>query len=208
MANELVFYTNPMSRGRIVRWMLEEVGQPYRTELLDYASTMKGPEFLAVNPMGKVPALRHGDTVVTESAAICAYLADAFPAAGLAPKSGDPLRGPYYRWLFFGAGPLEAAWTNQMMGFAVPPDKERMAGYGTFAKVIDVLDNALSNAAYLVGDSFTAADVYVGAQIGFGLQFGMIEKRPTFERYVARISARPAAVRAKQIDDALTPAPT
>jgi len=208
MANELIFYTNPMSRGRIVRWMLEEVGQPYRTELLDYASTMKGPEFLAVNPMGKVPALRHGDTVVTESAAICAYLADAFPAAGLAPKSGDPLRGPYYRWLFFGAGPLEAAWTNQMMGFAVPPDKERMAGYGTFAKVIDVLDNALSNAAYLVGDSFTAADVYVGAQIGFGLQFGMIEKRPTFERYVARISARPAAVRAKQIDDALTPAPT
>src|SRR6202008_92698 len=102
MSSELVFYTNPMSRGRIVRWMLEEVGQPYRTEILDYATTMKAPEYLAVNPMGKVPALRHGDTVITECAAICAYLADAFPAANLAPPSGDRLRGPYYRWLFFG----------------------------------------------------------------------------------------------------------
>src|SRR5216110_2034177 len=120
MTDELVFYTNPMSRGRIVRWMLEEVGQPYRTELLDYGTTMKAPAYLAVNPMGKVPAIRHGDTIVTEGPAICAYLADAFPEAGLAPPPGDPRRGPYYRWLFFAHGPLEQAVVNQAFGFAVP----------------------------------------------------------------------------------------
>ena len=116
MADELVFYTHPMSRGRIVRWMLEEIGQPYRTELLEYGTTMKAPAYLAVNPMGKVPAIRHGDTVVTEAAAICAYLADAFPEARLAPPPGDRRRGPYYRWLFFGAGPLEAAWDQHGHG--------------------------------------------------------------------------------------------
>jgi glutathione S-transferase len=208
MSDELVFYTNPMSRGRIVRWMLEEVGQPYRTELLDYASTMKAPEYLAINPMGKVPTLRHGDIVITECAAICAYLADAFPAVGLAPPHTDRARAPYYRWMFFAAGPLEAAWTNEVMGFTVPPDRERMSGYGNLAMVLSTLEAAVSRSQYLAGDAFTAADVYVGSQLGFGLQFGMIEKRPAFERYVARISARPAAVRAKQIDDALTPAAT
>lgn len=205
MADELVFYTNPMSRGRVVRWMLEEIGQPYRTELLDYATTMKAPEYLAINPMGKVPALKHGDAVVTECAAICAYLADAFPSTGLAPPPSDRMRGPYYRWLFFGAGPLEAAWTNQAMGFVVPPDKQRMAGYGSFQTVLNVLEQTLSQATYLAGESFTAADLYVGSQLGFGLQFGMIEKRPAFVDYVGRISQRPAAIRAKQIDDDLTP---
>jgi glutathione S-transferase len=206
MSDELVFYTNPMSRGRIVRWMLEEIGQPYRTELLDYATTMKAPDYLAINPMGKVPALQHGDTVVTESAAICAYLADAFPQAGLAPPPANQLRGPYYRWLFFASGPLEAAWTNQALGFTVPPDRERMAGYGSFAAVLHALEGAVSRGRYLVGDSFTAADLYVGSQLGFGLQFGMIEKRPAFVDYVGGLTVRPAAVRAKQIDDALTPA--
>ena len=205
MSHELVFYTNPMSRGRIVRWMLEEIGQPYRTELLDYATTMKSPEYLAINPMGKVPMLRHGDTVITESAAICAYLADAFPAAGLAPPSAHRLRGPYYRWLFFAAGPLEAAWTNQALGFTIPPERERMAGYGSLAAVLRVLEAAVSQRPYLVGDGFTAADLYVGSQLGFGLQFGIIEKRPAFVDYVGRLTARPAAVRARQIDDALTP---
>ena len=203
MADELVFYTHPMSRGRIVRWMLEEIGQPYRTELLDYATTMKAPAYLAINPMGKVPAIRHSDTVVTEAAAICAYLADMFPEARLAPPPGDRLRGPYYRWLFFVAGPLEAAWTNKAMGFVVPPERERMAGYGRFETVIDVLEQAVSRADYLVGDRFTAADVYVGSGIGFGMQFGMIEKRPAFERYWQRLCARPAAQRAKEIDDRL-----
>jgi glutathione S-transferase len=206
MSDELVFYTNPMSRGRIVRWMLEEIGQPYRTELLDYASTMKAPEYLDINPMGKVPALRHGGTVVTECAAICAYLADAFPAAGLAPPHTDRARAPYYRWMFFAAGPLEAAWTNQAMGFTVPPDRERMSGYGNFAMVLNTLEAAVSRSPYLAGDTFTAADVYVGSQLGFGLQFGMIEKRPAFVDYVGRLTSRPAAIRAKQIDDALTPA--
>ena len=203
MADELIFYTNPMSRGRLVRWILEEVSQPYRTEILDYDTTMKAPAYLAINPMGKVPALRHGDAIVTECAAICAYLADAFPATGLAPPPGDRLRGPYYRWLFFGAGPVEQAWTNQAMGFAVPPDKERIAGYGNFAKVMDVLEQAVSRGPYLVGSAFTAADLYIGSHLGFGMQFGMTEKRPAFERYVARLMSRPAAVRARELDEAL-----
>ena len=203
MADELVFYTHPQSRGRIVRWMLEEIGKPYRTELLDYDTTMKAPAYLAINPMGKVPALRHGDSVVTEAAAICAYLADAFPEARLAPPPGDRLRGPYYRWLFFGAGPIEAAWTNKAMGFVVPPERERMVGYGRFETVIDVLEAAVSRGEYLVGDSFTAADVHVGSGIGVGMQLGMIEKRSAFERYCQRLSARPAAQRAREIDDGL-----
>ena len=183
--------------------MLEEIGQPYHTELLEYNTTMKAPAYLAINPMGKVPAIRHGDTLVTEAAAICAYLADAFPEARLAPPPGDRLRGPYYRWLFFVAGPLEAAWTNKAMGFVVPPERERMAGYGRFEHVIDALEGAVSRAEYVVGDSFTAADVYVGSGIGFGMQFGTIEERPAFERYCQRLSTRPAAQRAKEIDDTL-----
>src|SRR5438874_11405245 len=205
MADELVFYTNPMSRGRIVRWMLEELGRPYRTEIVDYGPAMKGPAYLAVNPMGKVPALRHDGTIVTEAAAICAYLADVFPDAKLAPEPGDRLRGPYYRWMFFAAGPLEQAATNKTFGFTVPPDREGMAGYGTMAAVINALEGAVSKSEYIVGDRFSAADVYVGAHIGWGMQFGTVEKRPAFERYWERISARPAAKRAKEIDDALMP---
>ena len=144
MADELILYTNPMSRGRIARWMLEEVGQPYKTEVLDYASTMKGPAYLAINPMGKVPALRHGDAVVTETAAICAYLADAFPQAGLAPPPGHRLRAPYYRWLFFAAGPFEAASSNKALGVVVPPERERMMGYGNIALVLKTLEDAVS----------------------------------------------------------------
>jgi glutathione S-transferase len=205
MTDELVFYTHPMSRGRIVRWMLEEVGRPYRTELLDYGTTMKAPAYLAINPMGKVPALRHGDMVVTECAAICAYLADAFPEAGLAPPFGDRLRGTYYRWLFFAAGPLEGAAMNKGLGLEVPPGKEAMAGYGAYAHVMAALDGLLSSRDYVIGDRFSAADVYLGAHIGWGMQFGTVEKRPVFERYWQRVSNRPAAIRAKEIDDKLTP---
>jgi len=203
MSDELVFYTHPLSRGRTVRWMLEEVGQPYRTELREFGTTMKAPEYLAINPMGKVPALRHGTVVVTETAAICAYLADAFPESGLAPSPGDSRRGPYYRWLFFGAGPLEAAWTNQALGFATPPDRARMAGYGSLDAVLQTLEGALSQSEYLAGGSFTAADLCIGAQLGFGLQFGLIEKRPNFVAYAERLASRPAAVRARETDDAL-----
>ncbi len=203
MADELILYTNPMSRGRIARWMLEEVGQPYKTEVLDYASTLKAPAYLAINPMGKVPALRHGDAVVTETAAICAYLADAFPQSGLAPPPGHRLRAPYYRWLFFTAGPFEAAVSNKALGFVVPPERERMIGYGNIGQVLKTIEDAVSRDPYLAGDSFTAADLYVGSQIGFGLMFGTIEKRPAFEQYWQRLSSRPACIRAKELDDAL-----
>ncbi len=205
MADELVFYTNPMSRGRIVRWMLEEVGRPYRTELLDYATTMKAPAYLAINPMGKVPAIVHNGHVVTECAAICAYLADAFPDAGLAPAPSD--RADYYRWLFFAAGPVEQAIINTQLGVQVPPEREGMVGYGTKAHVVDTLEGALQDREFIGGDRFSAADVYVGAQLGWGMQFGTVEKRPAFEAYVARNSARPAYVRANDLDNALMPAP-
>jgi glutathione S-transferase len=207
MADELVLYTNPRSRGRIARWMLEEVGAPYKTEILDYATTMKVPAYLAINPMGKVPALRHGNIVVTEAAAICAYLADAFPDAGLAPPPHDPLRGPYYRWLFFGAGPFEASISNTALGFVVPPEREPMIGYGSIARVLATLEAALSRGPYLAGDNFTAADLYIGSQIGFALMFGRLDKRPPFEPYWERLSKRPAYARARTLDDALVPQP-
>jgi glutathione S-transferase len=204
MSEELVFYTNPMSRGRIARWMLEETGVPYRTELLDYGTSMKSPAYLAINPMGKVPAITHGDTVVTECAAICAYLADAFPDAGLAP----PLkaRGDYYRWLFFAAGPLEAAASNRALGFQVPDGKDRMIGYGTYGAVIDTLERAVTDKVFIAGDKFSAADVYVGSHLAWGMQFGTIEKRKAFEDYWARLSERPAHRRANELDDAAIPA--
>jgi glutathione S-transferase len=205
MSDELIFYTNPMSRGRIVRWMLEEVGQPYRTELLDYGTTMKAPAYLSINPMGKVPALRHGDAIVTEAAAICAYLADAFPQAGLAPAPGSRERAAYYRWLFFGAGPVESAVTNKAMGFQIPAERAMTSGYGSLEAVLNALEGAVSHSDYLAGNRFSAADLYVGSQLGWGMQFGTIEKRPAFERYAARINSRPAAIRAREIDDALLP---
>lgn len=204
MADMLTFYTNPMSRGRIVRWMLEEVGQPYETVVLDYGTTMKGRDYLAINPMGKVPAIKHGDTVVTECAAICAYLADAFPQAKLAPPSGSKLRAPYYRWLFFAAGPIEAMASNHALGVQIPDEKRGMVGYGSREQVMDALEKALDGREYLVADTFTAADLYVGAQLGWGMQFGTIEKRPVFEHYVGPLLARPASVRAQEIDNALT----
>jgi glutathione S-transferase len=201
---DLVLYTNPMSRGRIARWMLEEVGEPYRAEVLEFGA-MRSPAYLAVNPMGKVPALRYGDVTVTEAAAICAYLADAFPERKLAPPARSPGRAPYYRWMFFAAGPVEAALTNKALGVEVPPERRGMVGYGSIEAVLDALEFAVSQHKYLAGDAFTAADVYVGSQIGFGMAFGLIEKRPAFEPYWDRISSRPAAVRARQLDDALLP---
>ena len=206
MTDQLVLYTHPMSRGRIARWMLEEVGEPYRAEIVDYGPAMKAADYLAINPMGKVPALRHGDVIVTECAAVCAYLADAFPDAGLAPAPGDRLRGPYYRWLFFGAGPVEAATTNKAFGFEVPPDRQGTSGYGTLKAVLDTLEQELTDKNYLVGDRFSAADVYMGSQIGWGMEFGSIEKRPAFERYSENLNQRAAYKRACEIDNALIPA--
>ncbi|MDH7974872.1 glutathione S-transferase family protein [Sphingomonas sp. AR_OL41] len=205
MSADLIFYTNPISRGRIVRWMLEEVGAPYETVLLDYASTLKEAAYLAINPMGKIPAIVHRGEVVTECAAICAYLADAFPAAGLAPATSD--RAAYYRWLFFAAGPVEQAITNTSMGLAPTEQQQRMAGYGSLDRVVDVLEKAVAVHPYVAGDRFTAADVYVGAQIGWGMQFGTLPKRDAFIAYGERVMARDAYKRATGIDDALMPAP-
>ena len=205
MADELVLYTNPMSRGRIARWMLEEVGQPYTAEILEFAS-MNSPEYLAINPMGKVPAVRHGDTIVTEAAAICAYLADVFPEGRLAPPPGSRLRGPYYRWLFFGAGPIEAANTNKALKIVVPAERTMMVGYGTQERVLHALEDQLNRSEYIAGDRFTAADVYVGSHIGSGMTFGVIDKRPAFERYWSLVGSRPAARRAREVDEALAAA--
>ena len=203
MADDLIFYTNPMSRGRIVRWMLEEVGQPYRTQLMDYETTLKGPEYLAINPMGKVPAIKHGDTVVTECAAICTYLADAFPQAGLAPPPGDKRRGTYLRWIFFAAGCVEPAIWFKALNYDPPEERRRMIGFGSMSEVLNALEGAVSNGDYILGDTFSAADVYVGSQIGWGTQFGTLEKRPAFMSYLGRVIDRPAAVRAREIDDAI-----
>jgi glutathione S-transferase len=153
---DLVFYTNPQSRGRIIRWMLEEVGRPYETEIIPY-DQIKSDRYLAVNPMGKVPAIRHRGHVVTECAAICAYLADVFPQANLGPSAEE--KADYYRWLFYAAGPVEQAFTNRAQGWEVPADKERMFGYGNYDRVVAVLDELLSLRDYVCGDRFTAADV-------------------------------------------------
>ncbi len=199
----LTFYTNPRSRGQIVRWMLEEVGVPYDTVLLEYGTTMKSPDYLAINPMGKVPAIKHDATVVTEAAAICAYLADQFPASRLAPAPSDPLRGAYYRWLFFGAGPLEMAVTAKALNWQVAEGQRGMVGFGSLDATFDTLAGAVARGPWLCGEQFTAADVYVGSAVLWGMQFGTIPRRPEFESYAARLQARPAAQRAQQLDAAL-----
>ena len=197
----LTFYTNPMSRGRIVRWMLEELGVPYETVILDYAASMKGDAYLAVNPMGKVPAIVHDGKVVTEGAAICTYLAEAFPQAGLAPTAAE--RADYYRWMFFASGPVEAAVTNRSLGVVPTAEQQRMVGYGSYDKVVEVFASALASRPYFTGERFTAVDVYAGSQIVWGLQFGSMPKLPVFEAYAARITSREAHKRASAIDDAL-----
>ncbi|MEM1431672.1 MAG: glutathione S-transferase family protein [Pseudomonadota bacterium] len=202
--SDLVFYTNPMSRSRIVRWMLEEIGAPYDTAVLDYGADMNTPDYLALNPMGKVPAITHRGTVVTETAAICCYLAEVFPEAHLAPPPGSPDRGAFLRWMFFGAGPVDAAVTNASFGWVPesPRDRGRL-GYGSLERVADVLAARLAEGPWLTGDTFSAVDVFLGAQIVWGRDFGEMPDRPGFAAYAERIKARPAALRANEIDDAL-----
>jgi glutathione S-transferase len=194
---DLVFYTNPQSRGRIVRWMLEEVGEPYDTRIIDYAD-IKSDSYVAINPMAKIPAIQHRGQVVTECAAICAYLADVFPEAGLAPRDGE--KADYYRWMFFAAGPVEAAVSNKAMGWEPTPERERMFGYGNFDRTIKVLDRLFSERDYVCGDRFTAADVYVGSQLMFPMQFGLVDKLDSFARYADRLQARAAYKRAGELD--------
>ena len=198
---DITFYTNPMSRGQIVRWMLEEVGQPYDTEILDYASTMKGDAYAKINPMMKVPAIVHRGKIVTECAAIIAYLADAFPEAGLGPR--DEEKADYYRWLFFAAGPVEQAVTNKAAGFEPSAEKGRMFGYGNYDLAVNTVADHLAGTTYVCGDRFTAADVYVGSTVMWGTQFATLPSLQPFLDYGARLSSRGAYKRAKDIDGKL-----
>jgi len=197
----LTFYTNPQSRGRIVHWMLEEVGAPYETKVIQYGPEMKAAPYLAINPMGKVPAVVHDGQVITEVAAIITYLADAFPQAGLIPSN----RAAFYRWMFFGAGPIEAAVTNAALAVEVPPERSGMVGYGSLKAVLNTLEAQLLKAPYICGDAFSAADVYVGSQIGYGMRFNTIDARPAFQDYWQRLSQRPALARSTALNDALLP---
>ena len=204
--DEVLFHTHPMSRGRIVRWVLEEAGCRYRTELMAFED-LKSPSYLAINPLGKVPAITHHGVVVTETAAICAYLADAFPAAGLAPALADPLRGSYLRLLFLAAGPLEAAITDRALGVEVTPEQSAFVGYGSHERLMAVIGQTLAAASpWLLGERFSAADVYLGSQILFGLKFKTIAPQQAFQAYLQRLMARPAWQRATAADDALLPA--
>lgn len=189
MSEDLVFYYNPQSRGQIVHWMLEEVGATYRVELLRFdKGEHKAAAYTAINPMGKVPAIVHGGTVITECGAICAYLADAFPAAGLAPPTDQ--RGAYYRWMFFGSGCLEPALVDRML--ERPAGKSLQMGYGSYADTLATLEAALTPGPYLTGEAFSAADVFVGAEIGWGLATKALEPRPAFLAYAKRCADRPA----------------
>ncbi len=196
----LTFYTHPFSRGRIARWMLEEAGLPYEEVILDYGTTMKALAYLAINPMGKVPALRHDDTVVTENAAICLHLADLVPEKALLPPPGTAARGACYRWVLFAAGPLESFITARRHGALAPA---REAGYGNEADLMRTVEGALAGRRYLVGDRFSVADLYMAALLGYYMRIGELESRPVFEAYAAAHLQRPAAQRANARDDAL-----
>jgi glutathione S-transferase len=199
----LVLYTNPMSRGRIARVMLEEVGEPYDVVLLDYGTTMQAPLYRAINPMGKVPAVVHDGKVITECAAICTYLAMAFPQKRLMAEDS----ASFLRWMFFAAGPLEQAVVNTSFGW-VPDGPQAIArtGYGSLADVTRALTSHLETNDFVADNRFTAADVYLGAQVGWGLQFRTIPENDTLRAYWNRIKDRPARLAADAKDNALMPA--
>lgn len=194
----LTFYTNPMSRGQIARWALHEAGVDYDQKIIAYGEDMKSEPYLSINPMGKVPAIDHDGTIVTECAAICHYLAETFKPELL---PADAEKAAYYRWIFFAAGPLEAAVTNKSMGFEVTePDKKGMLGYGDYDLVMDVLERHFDAHDYVAGDRFTMADVYLGSHVSWGLQFGTMPERGSFKDYAERLTARDAWKAAKAID--------
>ena len=195
------FWTNPMSRGQIAHWMMEELGQPYTTNWLDWGpGGNKSAEFLAVNPMGKVPTIRHDGKVVTEAAAIILYLADAFPQAKLKPE-GAAL-ADYYRYTLFAAGPMEQAITANAMKWEVPEGRDMMTGFGTFETSVNALEKMLSDRDFVCGKTFTAADVYVGSTVDWGLSFKSMPSRPAFEAYAERLRERPAYKSFKAINNA------
>ena len=199
MTPQLRFYTNPMSRARITRWMLEETGLPYEEVQLEFGTSMKSPAFLAINPMGKVPALVHDGVAITENAAICLHLADLVPESGLLPPPGTPERGACYRWMLF-ASPLEFFITARRHG-TIAPSME--AGYGNEADLLRTLEGAVAGKRYLVGDRFTVADLYIAAFIGYYIQIGELEPKQAFQDYAMPHLQRAAAQRANARDDAL-----
>lgn len=201
--SELTFYTHPMSRGRVVRWMLEEVGVPYTVETMQFGPEMKTPEYLAINPMGKVPAIKHGNTVVTEVAAICAYLADQFPEKNLAPPPHSMERGPYYRWLFFMAGPFEMATSALAYGWKIDSSNVQAVGCGRVEDSVNTLEKVLGQSLYICGDHFTAADVLVSSYLWWETMQKNIPQNEVFQDYIKRTENRPAAQRANELDDAL-----
>ena len=200
---EYTFFTNPMSRGQIARWALHEAGAEYDQVLVEWSN--KPAELLDANPMGKVPTIVHhatgGEFVVSEAAAICAYLADAHPLAELAPRDSE--RADYYRWMFFAAGPTEQAIVGKSMGWEVPAEREGMVGFGSLARVLDTLEAHFDSSEWVCGERFTMADVYVGSQVDWGLTFGSIPPRPAFAAYTERVQARHAYKTAKAIDNEL-----
>jgi glutathione S-transferase len=197
---DLTLYHIAPSRSSITHWMLEEVGEPFDIHLLSMKrGEQRSPEYLAINPMGKVPALRHGDVVMTEGAAICTYLADAFPARKLNVPVGDPRRGIYLKWLFFGPSCIEPAVTDRAFPRKEPP-QPGMLGYGDYDTVVNVVANAVAKGPYLMGDQFTAADVVIGATLRWGMQFKLLPERPEFVAYAARLGERPALRRAEAKD--------
>ncbi len=203
MAEEIVFYHWPRSRARMVHWMLEEVGASYRVQLVNLEQgEHKQSAFLAINPMGKLPALVHRGTVITETGAIITYLADEYQAAGLAPAIGEPARGAYLRWMFFAAACVDSSMIDRMLERPTP-ERVGALGYGRYEHVLEVLEQALSPGPYLLGERFSAADLYVGAQLGFGLMTKTLEPRPAFQALLARVSARPAYARAIAQGEAL-----
>lgn len=196
----LTLYHAIPSRSSIVRWMLEELGEPYDVHLLKLAEgDQKKPDYLALNPMGKVPALAHGDVVITEAAAICTYLADEFPHARLSVPVGDPRRGVYLKWLFFGPGCVEPAMMDR--GFPrAEPARRGVLGYGDYDTVMNVLASGLATGPYLMGEQFTAADVVIGSTVRWGVMFKLLPERPEFIAYAARLEKRPALQRATALD--------
>ena len=196
----LTLYHAVPSRSSIVHWMLEEVGQPYDLHLLSLKTAEhRDPKYLAVNPMGKVPALDHDGVVITEAAAICCYLADTFPQAGLNVPVGDRRRGPYLKWLFFGPSCVEPAVTDKAFKRAEPPPRGSL-GYGDYDTVMNVLGAAVRTGPYLLGQHFTAADVVIGSGLRWGMMFKLIPERPEFVAYTARLAERPALKRATEKD--------
>jgi glutathione S-transferase len=205
LANLTLFHASP-SRSSIARWMLEEIGEPYDLHVLSLAKgEQRAPDYLAVNPMGKVPALKHGDTVITEAAAICTYLADEFPQARLNVPVGDPRRGTYLKWLFFAPSCIEPAITDRAFPRKEEP-RRGMLGYGDFDTVMAVVAAAVEPGPYLMGEQFTAADVVLGSTLRWGMMFGVLPKRPEFVAYVGRLEQRPALKRAIALDQELASA--